>query len=100
VVITGLVLVPRGIGTMLSMLVVGRLSNKMDPRFNMAVGLLIMAVSMYFMSGFDTSINTWPIVWTGFVQGIGMGQVMVPLLTVAFPRCPRGSAPRAPECTT
>ena len=88
VVITGLVLVPRGIGTMLSMLVVGRLSNKMDPRFNMAVGLLIMAVSMYFMSGFDTSINTWPIVWTGFVQGIGMGQVMVPLLTVAFSTLP------------
>jgi DHA2 family multidrug resistance protein len=88
VVITGLVLVPRGIGTMLSMLVVGRLSNKMDPRINMSVGLFIMAVSMYFMSGFDTNIGTWPIVWTGFIQGLGMGQVMVPLLTVAFSTLP------------
>jgi DHA2 family multidrug resistance protein len=88
VVITGLVLVPRGVGTMLSMLIVGRLSNKMDPRFNMAVGLFIMAVSMYFMSGFNTGIGTWPIVWTGFIQGLGMGQVMVPLLTVAFSTLP------------
>ncbi|MGA9853214.1 MAG: DHA2 family efflux MFS transporter permease subunit [Gammaproteobacteria bacterium] len=88
VVITGLVLMPRGIGTMISMLIVGRLSNKIDPRFNMAVGLFIMGISMYFMTGFDTNISTWPIVWTGFLQGIGMGQVMVPLLTVAFSTLP------------
>ncbi|MGH8415544.1 MAG: DHA2 family efflux MFS transporter permease subunit, partial [Gammaproteobacteria bacterium] len=88
VIITGLVLMPRGIGTMISMIIVGRLSNKMDPRLNMAVGLFLMALSMYFMSGFDTNISTWPIVWTGFIQGIGMGQVIVPLMTVTFSTLP------------
>jgi len=88
VIITGLVLMPRGIGTMLSMIVVGRLSNKMDPRLNMSVGLFIMALSMYFMSHFDTGIDTWAITWTGFLQGLGMGQVMVPLMTVAFSTLP------------
>ncbi len=88
VIITGLVLMPRGIGTMLSMIVVGRLSNKMDPRLNMSVGLFIMALSMYFMSHFDTGIDTWAIIWTGFLQGLGMGQVMVPLMTVAFSTLP------------
>jgi len=88
VLITGLVLMPRGIGTMLSMIVVGRLSNKMDPRLNMSVGLFIMALSMYFMSHFDTGIDTWAITWTGFLQGLGMGQVMVPLMTVAFSTLP------------
>ncbi|MHB8405736.1 MAG: DHA2 family efflux MFS transporter permease subunit [Gammaproteobacteria bacterium] len=88
VLITGLVLMPRGIGTMLSMIVVGRLSNKMDPRLNMSVGLFIMALSMYFMSHFDTGIDTWTITWTGFLQGLGMGQVMVPLMTVAFSTLP------------
>lgn len=88
VLITGLVLMPRGIGTMLSMIVVGRLSNKMDPRLNMSVGLFIMALSMYFMSHFDTGINTWAITWTGFLQGLGMGQVMVPLMTVTFSTLP------------
>ncbi|HET7921461.1 MAG TPA: MFS transporter, partial [Gammaproteobacteria bacterium] len=84
VLITGLVLMPRGIGTMISMLIVGKLANKVDARFNMAAGLAIMALSMYFMAGFDTGIDTWAITWTGFVQGIGMGQVMVPLMTLTF----------------
>ncbi len=88
VIITGLVLMPRGIGTMISMMLVGRLSSKMDPRFNMVAGLAVMALSMYFMSHFDTQIDTWAIVWTGFVQGLGMGQVMVPLMTVAFSTLP------------
>ncbi|MDE2234605.1 MAG: DHA2 family efflux MFS transporter permease subunit [Gammaproteobacteria bacterium] len=88
VIITGLVLMPRGIGTMLSMIVVGRLSNKMDPRLNMSVGLFIMALSMYFMSHFNTGIDTWAITWTGFVQGLGMGQVMVPLMTMTFSSLP------------
>jgi MFS transporter, DHA2 family, multidrug resistance protein len=88
VIITGLVLMPRGIGTMISMIIVGRLSNKLDPRLNMSVGLLIMAGSMYFMSHFDTGIDTWAITWTGFVQGVGMGQVMVPLMTVTFSTLP------------
>ncbi|HET7649623.1 MAG TPA: DHA2 family efflux MFS transporter permease subunit [Gammaproteobacteria bacterium] len=88
VLITGLVLMPRGIGTMISMLVMGRLANRMDPRINMSAGLAIMALSMYFMSGFDTGIDTWIITWTGFVQGLGMGQVMVPLMTLTFSTLP------------
>jgi MFS transporter, DHA2 family, multidrug resistance protein len=88
VIVTGLVLMPRGIGTMLSMLIVGRLSTKVDPRLNMFAGLFIMALSMYFMSHFDTGIDTWAIVWTGFIQGLGMGQVMVPLMTTAFSTLP------------
>ncbi|HEX5339464.1 MAG TPA: EmrB/QacA family drug resistance transporter, partial [Gammaproteobacteria bacterium] len=53
-----------------------------------SVGLAVMALSMYFMSGFDTGIDTWAITWTGFVQGLGMGQVMVPLMTLTFSTLP------------
>ncbi len=88
VIVTGLVLMPRGIGTMLSMIVVGRMSTRIDPRINMSMGLGIMALSMYYMSHFDTSIDVWTITWTGFVQGLGMGQVMVPLMTMAFSTLP------------
>ena len=88
VIVTGLVLMPRGIGTMLSMMIVGRLSSRMDPRINMAMGLAIMALSMYYMSHFDTGVDTWAITWTGFMQGLGMGQTMVPLMTMAFSTLP------------
>ncbi|MBU6510413.1 MAG: DHA2 family efflux MFS transporter permease subunit, partial [Gammaproteobacteria bacterium] len=88
VILTGLILAPRGIGTMISMMVVGRMSTKIDPRINMAAGIVIMALGTYFMSGFDTQIGVWPLVWTGFVQGVGMGQVFVPLTTVMFSTLP------------
>jgi len=70
------------------MMIVGRLSTRIDPRINMSMGLGIMALSMYYMSHFDTGIDTWAITWTGFVQGLGMGQVMVPLMTMVFSTLP------------
>ncbi len=88
VLLTGMLLMPRGIGTMLSMIVVGRLSQKIDPRLNIVVGLSIMAFAMYVMSGFTTGLDNWIVIWTGFVQGIGMGQVIVPLTTMAFSTLP------------
>ncbi|MGH8278554.1 MAG: DHA2 family efflux MFS transporter permease subunit [Gammaproteobacteria bacterium] len=88
VILTGLIMAPRGIGTMLSMIVVGRLSTRMDPRLNMAVGIVIMAIGTFFMSRFNTDMSIWPIIWTGFVQGVGMGQVFVPLTTVMFSTLP------------
>jgi DHA2 family multidrug resistance protein len=36
------------------------------------------------MTGFSPQMNDWPIVWTGVVQGLGLGLVFVPLSTVAF----------------
>ena len=37
----GLLLAPRGLGTMAAMLIAGRLSNRVDPRMLMAFGMLI-----------------------------------------------------------
>jgi len=88
VITTGLILMPRGIGTMLAMMVVGRFSNKVDPRFNMVTGLIIMAFSLEVMSHFDLEVDAWILTWTGFVQGIGMGLTMIPLMTMAFSTLP------------
>src|SRR5574337_1287135 len=70
------------------MMGVGRMATRIDPRLNMAAGIIIMALGTYFMSGFDTQIGIWPLIWTGFVQGVGMGQVFVPLTTVMFSTLP------------
>ena len=88
VVTTGLVLMPRGIGTMLTMLVAGRLANKIDPRVSISSGLAIMAWSLYEMSKFDLQVDVWALTWTGFVQGLGMGLSMITLMTMAFSTLP------------
>lgn len=84
VVDVGLLLAPRGIGTMISMFVVGRLSGRVDARLQLVVGLLLAAFSQWEMTQFDLGITGWDIVRTGIVQGLGLGFLFVPLSTIAF----------------
>jgi DHA2 family multidrug resistance protein len=80
----GLVMAPRGIGMMFSMLMVGRLARRYDPRKIMALGLVITSGSMWVMSGFTTDIDTWAVVWTGVGQGFGLGFIFVPISVLMF----------------
>jgi MFS transporter, DHA2 family, multidrug resistance protein len=80
----GLVMMPRGIGTMIAMLAVGRLITRVDIRLLLLAGLAITAFSLYQMTGYALTMDWWPIVTAGIVQGIGLGFLFVPLSTVAF----------------
>jgi DHA2 family multidrug resistance protein len=88
VVLTGLVTAPRGIGTMLGMIVVGRLVTRFDARVIMAVGLALTAFSLWQMTQFSLLMDTWPVISSGVIQGLGVGLVYVPLSTVAFTTLP------------
>lgn len=80
----GIVMAPRGVGTMISMLVVGRIVHRMDARILVVVGLILTAQSLYTMAGFSPQMDSWLIISSGIVQGLGLGLVFVPLSTVAF----------------
>ncbi|RIK96913.1 MAG: EmrB/QacA family drug resistance transporter [Burkholderiales bacterium] len=84
VVDVGLLLAPRGVGTMFAMLVVGRLSGRVDVRLQLLAGLALTAISQWEMTHFDLDISGWDIVRTGIVQGLGLGFLFVPLSTVTF----------------
>ncbi len=84
IVTVGLVLAPRGLGTLAAMMVVGRLVGKIDPRLLVGFGLSMTALSLYQMTYFDIGMDYWPLVTSGVVQGFGLGFVFVPLTTVAF----------------
>jgi DHA2 family multidrug resistance protein len=88
VILTGLVTAPRGLGTLLGMIIVGRLIAHFDARAVMAVGLVLTAYSLWQMTQFSLYMDTWPIVISGILQGIGVGLVYVPLSTVAFTTLP------------
>lgn len=80
----GLVMGPRGVGTMISMIMVGRLMKVVDARILMTVGLTLAAVSLYEMTLFSPQMGSGPIIWTGVLQGLGLGLVFVPMSTIAF----------------
>jgi DHA2 family multidrug resistance protein len=84
----GLIMAPRGIGTMVAMMTGGRLSNKMDPRILMAGGILALSWSMWEMTGWTPDIAQWRIIVVIMVQGAGIGFVFLPLQVLAFATLP------------
>jgi DHA2 family multidrug resistance protein len=84
----GLIMAPRGIGTMTAMMTGGRLSNRMDPRVLMAAGILMLTWSMWEMTRWTPDIAQWTIVITIMVQGAGLGFVFLPLQVLAFATLP------------
>jgi DHA2 family multidrug resistance protein len=84
----GLIMAPRGIGTMTAMLTGGRLSSWIDPRKLMAGGILMLAWSMWEMTSWTPDVAQWTIVITIIVQGAGLGFVFLPLQVLAFATLP------------
>jgi MFS transporter, DHA2 family, multidrug resistance protein len=81
---TGLLMAPRGLGTMFAMMFAGRLAMRTDPRYLMAGGTALILWSLYEMSRWTPAIAPWWLATTTIVQGIGMGFVFVPMNLVAF----------------
>ncbi len=84
VVLTGLVTAPRGVGTLLSMIVVGRIIKRVDARLLILIGFLLAAYSLHMMAGFSLGMDESRVILSGFIQGLGTGLVFVPLTTIAF----------------
>jgi len=84
VIFSSVIMAPRGIATFLSMMIVGRLTGKVDPRILMLFGIGCMAYSLYAMTGFNLQMDYWPVIITGCIQGFGMGFLFVPLTTMTF----------------
>jgi DHA2 family multidrug resistance protein len=80
----GYLLAPRGVGTMIAMVTVGKLSGKVDPRHEIFLGLVLTSLSLWEMTHFTTDSTGWDIVHTGITQGLGLGFLFVPLSTLTF----------------
>jgi len=84
VVYTGEVTAPRGIGTMIAMIVVGRLVHRVDVRAIMAAGFALTAFSLWQMTSITLQMDSTLVVTSGFIQGLGIGLTFVPLSTATF----------------
>ena len=84
IVTAGLVLGPRGVGTMGAMLVVGKLIGKVDTRALLGAGLGLTAWSFYAMTGWTPDVSQMTIINVGVIQGIGLGFLFVPLSVVTL----------------
>jgi DHA2 family multidrug resistance protein len=85
---SGFLTAPRGIGTLLSMLIAGRLTSRMDARILVGIGVVLMGISLWMMTGFAIDQPSRPVIVSGVVQGLGLGLIFVPLQTLAFATLP------------
>lgn len=85
---TGLLLAPRGIGILIAMFIASRLAGKVDQRALIFTGFILTAVSMWMMTRWSLNMDWHPLLYTGLLQGFGMGFVFIPMNNVAFSTIP------------
>jgi DHA2 family multidrug resistance protein len=85
---SGLATAPRGVGTLIAMLLVGRIVGRIDVRLIIGTGVMLAALSLWQMSHFSMLMDMSPVVWTGVIQGLGIGIAYVPMAALTFATLP------------
>lgn len=85
---TGLLLAPRGVGVIITMWITNLLVQKMDYRYIAVFGFLVSAYSLWTMTQWSLDQSYETIVISGFIQGLGLGFVFVPMQLIGFARLP------------
>jgi MFS transporter, DHA2 family, multidrug resistance protein len=80
----GMIMAPRGLGNFTAIMLSGRLSNRIDPRYLAGVGLILLCASFYIMTGWTPDVSQRSIVLTITLQGFGLGLVFMPVQILAF----------------
>jgi EmrB/QacA subfamily drug resistance transporter len=91
----GLMLIPQGVGTLLSRSLAGRLTDRIGGRYVAMTGFFIMGVTLVPFATADASTPRVVLLAALLVNGIGMGAVSIPLMSVAYQGLDRPEVPHA-----
>ncbi|HEX9022259.1 MAG TPA: DHA2 family efflux MFS transporter permease subunit, partial [Geobacteraceae bacterium] len=86
---SGMAVSPRGAGALITMPVVGFLSDKVDFRKLIATGFVIVAASLWWLGAINLEIAMSTIVWPSVFTGVGLSMIFVPLAAVAMGTLPQ-----------
>ncbi|MGD9339142.1 MAG: DHA2 family efflux MFS transporter permease subunit, partial [Syntrophobacterales bacterium] len=86
----GLVLGPGGVASFIIMPIAGILMKRgINPRYLLALGLMVMSYAIWLMSGFNLQASFLAIAGPRIIQGFGLGLFFVPLATATFMNIPK-----------
>jgi DHA2 family multidrug resistance protein len=91
----GLVLSPGGVVTMLMMFVVGRLSGRVQPRYLIAVGAVLIALSMYVLTIVYGGLDFWFMARSRMLFGVGVSLIFIPIIAASYDGLPPGKTDQA-----
>jgi DHA2 family multidrug resistance protein len=81
---TGIVLLPGALATAVSMAIVGRITNRFDPRLLITIGALLFAGAMFKLSTITGESGSTDFFWALIMRGAGLGMMFVPLTTITL----------------
>jgi DHA2 family multidrug resistance protein len=80
----GTVLMARGVGSLVSMSIAGRLTDRVSAKWVAMPGVLMGVGGSFLMTRYNAQVTPANLAVPLFMQGIGMGLMFVPLSTLAF----------------
>ena len=80
----GLIMAPRGFGSLVTTMLSGRLASRIDARLLVGSGLLMLCYTFWLMTGWTPDVSEREIIITVVIQGAAMGLVFTPLQVLAF----------------
>lgn len=81
---SGLLVMPRGIGMLVTVTALAPIITRVDTRILLLAGLLLMGASTWMMTGWSIDMPRLPIVAAGLVQGFGLAFTFIPMNLIAF----------------
>ncbi len=81
---SGLTLAPGGFGTMIALMISGRLVSRMDQRVMLAGGCMLQALALWLMTHVTPTMDFGSLAWPRFVQGFAQGFIFVPLQALSL----------------
>ena len=81
---TGNLLMSRGFGSILGLLIMSQIRSRVDPRPILCFGLLVTGYAAWTMSGWTVEIRPQDVIWANFLQGLASGAVWASLNTLAL----------------
>ncbi|MCA6126008.1 DHA2 family efflux MFS transporter permease subunit [Bradyrhizobium sp. WSM 1704] len=84
----GLVLSPGGLVTMTMMFVVGRLAARVQPKYLIVAGALVIAVAMYDMTSVYADLGFWFMARSRMLLGVGLPLIFVPIMAASYDGVP------------
>lgn len=82
--LAGLVLSPGGVVTMFMMLVVGRLTGRVRPKYLIMTGAAIVALSMYNLTSLYGGLDFWFFARSRIYIGVGLPLIFIPITTASY----------------
>jgi MFS transporter, DHA2 family, multidrug resistance protein len=91
----GLVLSPGGLITMVMMFVVGRASAKVQPKYLIVAGAVLIALSMYNLTNVYGDLGFWFLARSRMLLGVGLPLIFIPITTASYDGIPPGKTDQA-----